>query len=281
MPTYSVTGASGHLRALAVQELLARGASASDIVAVVRTPSKAIGLAELSVQVREGDYSRPETLSAAITGVDRLLLVSSSKAGQRVARHTNVIQAAKTAGVSRIAYTRMLNADDTTNPLAGEQALRQAGVPFTLLRNGWYTEHYTDQLGQYLQHDEILDAANSGRISAATPPGPRRRRTAPRRRSNRSYELSGPAFGLPELARVISEATGTPATYRDLPVEQYTSWLQDAGLDEATARFVAALDASIANGDLETNSQDLAQLLAKPEARAADPPRRQRGSPAR
>lgn len=173
MPTYAVTGASGHLRALAVQELLARGASASDIVAVVRTPSKAIGLAELSVQVREGDYSRPETLSAAITGVDRLLLVSSSKAGQRVARHANVIQAAKTAGVSRIAYTSMLNADDTTNPLAGEhpvseQALRQAGVPFTLLRNGWYTEHYTDQLGQYLQHDEILDAANSGRISAAT-----------------------------------------------------------------------------------------------------------------
>jgi len=92
-------------------------------------------LAEGGVGVREADYSRPQTTGAALAGVDRLLLVSSSEAGQRVAQHTNVIEAARTAETSRIVYTSMLNADDSTNPLAGEhrdseRALRDMGVPF-------------------------------------------------------------------------------------------------------------------------------------------------------
>jgi NAD(P)H dehydrogenase (quinone) len=272
MPTYAVTGASGHLGRLAVQELLARGVPASDVVAVVRTRGKAADLADHGVQVREADYSRPQTLGAALTGVERLLLISSSEPGQRVAHHTNVIQAAKTARTSRIVYTSMLNADDATNPLAGEhrdseQALREADVPFTLLRNGWYTENYTDQIGQYLEAGEILGAADNGRISAAS----RQDYAAAAATAlledeggNRTYELGGPAFDLPELARIITEVTGTKVTYRDLPAGEYASWLQRAGLDEATAHFVAALDAPIARGDLETNSQDLAQLLGRP-----------------
>jgi NAD(P)H dehydrogenase (quinone) len=272
MPTYAVTGASGHLGRLAVQELLARGVPASDVVAVVRTRGKAADLAGLGVQVREADYSRPETLGAALAGVERLLLVSSSEPGQRVAHHTNVIQAAKTAGTSRVVYTSMLNADNTTNPLAGEhqdseRALREADVPFTLLRNGWYTENYTDQTGQYLEAGEIVGAAGHGRISAASRPDYAAAAAAAlleEEEGNRTYELGGPAFGLSELARIITEVTGTKVTYRDLPVEEYASRLQRAGLDEATAHFVAALDASIARGDLETSSQDLAELLGRP-----------------
>jgi NAD(P)H dehydrogenase (quinone) len=272
MPTYAVTGASGHLGRHAVQELLARGVSAADVVAVVRTRGRAADLADRGVQVREADYSRPQTLGAALAGVERLLLVSSSDPGQRAAHHTNVIQAAKTAGTSRIVYTSMLNADDTTNPLAGEhqdseRALREAEVPFTLLRNGWYTENYTSQIGQYLEAGEILGAAGHGRISAAS----RQDYAAAAATAllddeggNRTYELGGPAFDLPELARIITEVTGTKVTYRDLPAGEYASWLQRAGLDEATARFVTALDVSIARGDLETSSHDLEQLLGHP-----------------
>jgi len=271
MPTYAVTGASGHLGRLAVQELLAHGVSASDIVALARTSGTAADLAERGVQVREADYSRPQILDAALAGVDRLLLVSSSVPGQRAAHHANVIEAAKTAGASRIAYTSILNADDTTNPLAGEhqdseRALREAGVPFTLLRNGWYTENYTDQLGQYLQRGEIVGAADRGRISAATRQDYATAAAAAllHDEGNRTYELGGPSFDLAELAQVIREATGTPVAYRDLPAEEYVSRLQEAGLDEASARFVAALDVSIAHGDLETKSQDLARLLGHP-----------------
>jgi NAD(P)H dehydrogenase (quinone) len=285
MPSYAVTGASGQLGRLAVQELMSRGVPADDIVAVVRTPSKADDLARSGAHVRVADYSRPQTLGAALAGVDRLLLVSSSVPGQRAAHHTNVIEAAKTAGVSRIAYTSILNADDTTNPLAGEhqdseRALRAADVPFTLLRNGWYTENYTGQLGQYLQRGEIVGAAGHGRISAATRQDYAAAAAAALlhdEAGNRTYELGGPAFDLAELAGVISEVTGTPVAYRDLPVEEYASRLRDAGLDEENARFVAALDASIAHGDLETSSQDLARLLGRPATPLADVVRAARG----
>ncbi len=278
MITYAVTGASGKLGRLAVQELLARSVPASDIVAIVRSPAKATDLAERGVQVREGDYSRPDTLGVALAEVERVLLVSSSEPGQRVLHHASVIAAAKAAGASRIVYTSMLNVDNTTNPLAGEhqdteQALRDAGVPFTLLRNGWYTENYTDQIGQYLERGEIIGAAGHGRISAAT-----RQDYAEvaavallqDQDGNRTFELGGPAFDLPELAQVISETNGRSVTYRNLPVEEYTTELQQAGLDEGTAQFVAALDASIANGDLETDSQDLTRLLGRPATPLTD-----------
>jgi len=123
--THAVTGASGHLGRLAVQELLARGVPASDVVAVVRTRDKAGDLADSGVQVREADYSHPETRVAALGGVERVLLISSSEPSQRVAHHTTVIQAAKTVGTSRIVYTSMLNADDTTNPLIAGVHLKQ------------------------------------------------------------------------------------------------------------------------------------------------------------
>jgi NAD(P)H dehydrogenase (quinone) len=273
--TFAITGASGHLGRFAVDELLARGVPASDVVALVRTAGKAAGI---GVQVREADYSRPETLRAALAGVDRLLLVSSNEPGGRVAHHVNVIEAATAAGVSRIAYTSMLNADHTTNPLAGEhqeteRALAKSGVPFTLLRNGWYTENYTDQLGQFLERGEIVGAAGGGKISAGT-----RRDYATAAAvallqdedGNRTYELGGPAFDLSTLAGVISEVTGTTVTYRDLPVDEYAAVLRQAGPDEASAGFVAALDASIAHGDLETDSQDLPRLLGRPATAPID-----------
>ena len=100
MPGYAVTGASGHLGRFAVHQLLARGVLAPN-VAVVRTCGEAAGLAA-GVQVREADYLRPETLGAALTGVDRLLLVSSSEVRQLVAHHINAIAAAGAPGLSRI-----------------------------------------------------------------------------------------------------------------------------------------------------------------------------------
>jgi NAD(P)H dehydrogenase (quinone) len=286
MPTYAVTGAAGHLGRLAVEELLARGVPSSDVIAVVRSASKAADLAERGVQVREADYSHLKDLEAALAGVDRLLLISSSEAGRRVAHHTNVIEAARTVGTSRIVYTSMINLDDTTSPLAdehqeSERVLREAGVPFTLLRNGWYTENYTDQLDRFLQTGEIVGAAVGGRISAATRQDLAAAAVSALQEGeegNRTYELGGPAFDLSELAQVISEVTGTPMTYRDLPADDYATWLLHSGLDEQSARFVAALDVSIAQGDLETDSQDLTRLLGRPATSLTEVVRAARGS---
>jgi NAD(P)H dehydrogenase (quinone) len=285
MTTYAITGASGQLGRLAVEELLNRGVPASDVVAIVRSRGKAADLADRGAQVREADYTRPPTLGAALDGVDRLLLISSPEAGKRLSQHTNVIEAAKATGTARIVYTSILNADDSTNPLAGEhqeteEALGAAGVPFTLLRNGWYTENYTDQLDQYLKDGEIIGAAGSGRISAATRQDYATAAAAALlqdHEGNRTYELGGTAFDLPELAQVISDVTETPVSYTDLPVADYAARLEQAGLDEATAHFVAALDASIAHGDLETASEELERLIGHPPTRLIDVVRTARG----
>ncbi|MDT4904801.1 MAG: hypothetical protein QOH52_2817 [Pseudonocardiales bacterium] len=272
MTSYAVTGSSGALGRLAVRELLARGVPAADIVALARTPSKAADLTELGIQVRTADYADQQTLTAALTDVDRLLLVSSSQAGQRLAHHTNVIEAAQTTGVSRIVYTSMIKADESTNPLAEEHrnteaALRAATVPFTSVRNGWYTENYTGQLTSYLQRGEIIGATGSGAISAATRQDYAVAAVVALLQDsdgNQTYELGGPAFTLTDLAQVITEVTGIQVTYRDLPVEEYIADLQRTGLAEDTARFVATLDDSIAQGDLHSDSHDLADLLGRP-----------------
>ena len=222
-PTYAITGASGHLGRLVVAELLARDVAARDVVGVVHARADAAELTDGTVEVREADCARPPSLDAAFAGVERLLLVSSGEPEQRVAHHTNIIQAAQAAGVSRIVYTSILNADHTANPLAVEhrhieRAFRTAGVPFTVLRNGRYVH------GQ---------------------------------EGSRRYELGGPAFDLPELARTINEVIGTTLTYRDLPVARYADVLQRAGLDRGAGRLVAALDACVARGEFETAAQTL------------------------
>ena len=273
MTTYAVTGATGQLGRLAVEDLLTRGVSAADVVAVVRTPAKAADLAERGVQVREGDYDRPDTLPAALAGVDRLLLVSGSEIGRRLPQHEAVITAAKAAGVSRIVYTSLLKADTTSLPIAGEHVgtealLREAGVPFTVLRNGWYTENYTGQLGQYLATGAVLGATAAGRISAATRADFAAAAVSAlideAEATGEVHELGGPAFTLAELAATITEVTGTSVTHRDLSGEQYGAALQQAGLDEGSAGFLAVVDAAIARGDLHTDSDALSRLLGRP-----------------
>ncbi|MBI9115632.1 NAD(P)H-binding protein [Sanguibacter suaedae] len=271
MTTYAVTGATGPFGRHAVEELLSRGVAPADVVAVVRTPSKAADLAERGVQVREGDYSRPETLPAALAGVQRLLLVSGSEVGARVAQHTAVVEAAKAAGVERIAYTSILRADTTSNPLAGEhrateQVLRDSGITSVILRNGWYLENYTSQLGQYLEHGAVLGAAGTGKVSGAARADYAAAAVTALLADDdgATYELGGPAFTFDELAATVTEVTGTTVVSRDMTPAQYAAALQQVGLDEGTAGFVSSLDASIAAGDLETDSDDLARLVGRP-----------------
>ncbi|WP_298462212.1 NAD(P)H-binding protein [uncultured Cellulomonas sp.] len=271
MPTYAVTGASGHLGRLVIESLLARGVGADDVVAVVRTPAKVADLADRGVVVREGDYSRPDTLGPALDGVRRVLLISGDEVGQRVGQHSAVVAAARAAGVERIAYTSILRADTTENPLAPdhratEEVLRSSGLPFTVLRNGWYTENYTDQLPRYLEQGEIVGAAGSGRVSAA-PRADYAEAAAAALVGDADgdvvLELGGPAFTFAELAATVSEAGGRPVTHRALATDEFAATLESAGLDAGTAAFVASLDEAIARGDLETDSDDLARLLGR------------------
>ena len=285
MTTYAVTGATGGLGRRAVEELLDRGVPAGDVVAVVRRPDAAADLAARGVQVREGDYSRPETLPGALAGVTRLLLVSGNEPGARVAQHRAVAEAAAAAGVQRLVYTSIAHADTSGNPLAGEhrgteEALGEVGVPTTVLRNSWYVENYTAQLDQYLATGEILGAAGEGRVSVAPRADYAVAATTALladQEGSGVLELGGPGVTLAELAAAVTEATGTPVRYRDLPAEELTAALQEAGLDAGTAAFVAAIDTSIARGELDTGEETLTALLGRQVTPLVDAVRAARG----
>jgi NAD(P)H dehydrogenase (quinone) len=275
----TVTGASGHLGRLAVEAMLERGVPASDIVVVVRTTGKAADLAARGVQVRHGDYAEPGTLTDALAGAGALVLVSSSEVGQRVPQHRNVIDAAVTAGVSRIVYTSFLNADTTGAALAAEhkateQAIEASGLTYTFLRNGWYIENYTENLAPAFQLGAIFGAAGEGRIAGAT-----RADYAAAIASvatgvgheNMIYELAGDdSFTMAELAAEVSARSGKQIAYTNLPAEEYAKVLLQAGLPEPLAAILADSDVAVARGDLTTTSTDLRDLIGRPTTSLAE-----------
>jgi len=275
MTTYAVTGVTGYLGRLVVAELLARGVPATDVVTLARTPEKA---ADLGVPVRRADYSDPSTLAGALAGVDVLLLVSGTELGQRVAQHTNVIKATEVAGVGRVAYTSIANAEHSTNPLqpehkATEDVLRASGVPFTILRDNWYLENYTGQLPQYLAKGEVLGIDGTARVGAATRADMATAIVAALldpATEGATLELAGPPLTLAGLAETITDVTGTAVAYRDVTAQELTAALRGTGMDDATAGFVVALEESVARGDLDVRSDDLERLLGRPATSLAD-----------
>lgn len=267
----AVTGATGHLGRLVIQELL-RSVPAAHIVAAVRSPAKAQDLAALGVQVRQADYTQPATLQAAFAGVDKLLLISSSEVGQRAPQHRAVIAAAKAAGVKLIAYTSVLHADTSTLGLAAEHkdtevALAASGVPFVLLRNGWYTENYATVVPTAVQYGAVMGSAKEGRIAAAARADYAAAAAAVLVREGQAgkvYELAGDtAFNLTELAAEIAKQSGKPVAYVDMPQADYAAALVNVGLPEGFAALLADSDAAAANGGLYDGSKQLSQLIGR------------------
>ena len=267
--TIAITAATGQLGRLVVSKLMER-VPAADIVALVRSPEKA---ADLGVTVREADYARRETLGTALAGIDTLLLISGTAPGLRVAQHRSVIEVAKRAGVRSVVYTSGLHAD--TSPLdvaadhrATEADLKASGVPYTILRNGWYTENYTSAIAGALAAGAYLGSAGVGRISAAPRADYAEAATvvlADSGHDGKTYELAGvEAWTLADLAAEISRQTGRDIPYRDLPASEYTKVLTRVGLPEPVAQAVAGYGVAAAQGALFDDSRQLSKLIGRP-----------------
>ena len=274
--SYVVTGATGQLGRLVVSALLERGAAASDIVATGR---KLESLADLGVSTAVLDYNDPATIAAALKPGDVLLLVSSSEVGKRVPQHVAVIDAAKAAGVARIVYTSAPAA--TTSALvlapehkATEEALVASGVPFTILRNGWYTENYAAQIAEGRDTGSISLSVGDGRVASAS-----RKDFADAAAvallddslAGQVLELSGDyAWTFDELAAAIAGIVGRDVTYTRLSPDEHTAALTGAGLDAGTAGFVVALDGNIRDGLLAVTTGDLSRIIGRPTTPLAE-----------
>ena len=271
--TIAIFGATGHLGGLVIDHLIARGADPGDILALGRNEERLAGLAARGLRTARVDLADPAELPAALAGVQKVLLISASDPGARVAQHRAVIDAAAEAGVGHLAYTSILQAP--TSPLglavdhrATEDLIAASGIPATLLRNGWYTENYTDQLMGYLNSGVILGAAGEGRISAATRADFAEAAVAvlldEQVAGGTIYELGGDKpFTLGQLAGALGAATGQEVTYRDLDPQTLAGIYEQSGIPKVYAEILVDTDVRIRDGALEVHGSDLARLIGR------------------
>jgi NAD(P)H dehydrogenase (quinone) len=263
-----VTGATGQLGRLVIEKLKERVPSGS-IVALARSPQKA---ADLGVETREFDYNKPDNLANALKGIDSLLLISANEIGERTRQHKNVIEAAKRAGVKWIVYTSILHADTSTLSLAGEhlateEALKESGIQYTLLRNGWYTENYTGSVQGAVAGGGFLGSAGEGKISSAARADYAEAAAivlTGQNHQGKIYELAGDeAYTLTDLAAEISRQTGKDIPYKNLSENEYAGILKSFGLPEGYANAIAGWDISASKGDLFDNTHQLSNLTGR------------------
>ncbi|MFF3028980.1 SDR family oxidoreductase [Microbacterium sp. NPDC057944] len=274
--TILVTGATGNLGRLIIESLIERGASADQIVAGARDVAKA---ADLGVRAVHLDYTDPASVSAALDGVDSVVLVSSSEVGQRFAQHKAVIDAAAAAGVTKFVYTSAPKATTTDLILAPEhkateEAIAASGLPSVILRNNWYTENYVRDLATAAESGVLAAGVGDGRVASAS-----RKDFADAAavvlledgHLGQVYELGGDvAWNYDELAAAFAEITGRDVSYVRLGADEQVAALRAAGLDEGTAGFVAALDAGIRDGALADTDGTLARLIGRPTTPLVD-----------
>ncbi|GAA2639274.1 SDR family oxidoreductase [Streptomyces vastus] len=272
-----VTGATGHLGRFVIEGLLEK-VPADQITAVVRSEEKAAGYAARGVKIAVADYNAPETFDSVFSAGDKVLLISGNEFDKgRVGQHKVVLEAAKAAGVALLAYTSApgsLSAALADDHRGTEAAILESGVTYTLLRNGWYNENYTESLGQVLEHGAVVQAAGDGKVSSASRADYAAAAVAVltgEGHENKTYELGGDtAWGFAEYAAEVAKQSGKEIAYSPVSVEVFTGILTGVGLPEPLAATIAGVDASIEKGELVVTSGDLSRLTGRPTTPIAE-----------
>ncbi|MFE1878238.1 SDR family oxidoreductase [Streptomyces diastatochromogenes] len=272
-----VTGATGHLGRHVVEQLLEK-VPAEQITAVVRDEAKAADFAARGVKLAVADYNTPETFDGLFAAGDKVLLISGNEFDKgRVQQHQVVIDAAKAAGVALLAYTSApgsLKAALADDHRATEEALLASGLPYSLLRNGWYHENYTENLAPVLEHDAVVAAAGEGRVSSASRADYAAAAVAVltgEGHENTTYELGGDvAWSFAEYAAELSRQTGKEIAYNAVTDEVLKGILAGAGLPAPLVEIFVGVDASIEKGELVVSSGDLSRLAGRPTTPLAE-----------
>lgn len=275
-----ITGATGQLGKLVIDSLLDLGIAPDELVAAGRDQEKLAALYDAKgVRAARIDFDDAASLDAVFQTGDRVLLVSGNELGKRVEQHVNVINAARKAGVDQLVYTSAPKADTTTLVLAPEhkateEALIASGVPYTILRNGWYSENYAPALEQARHTGKLVASAGKGKVASAA-----RSDFAAAAATvltsgghhNAVYELSGDvAWDFEELAEAFSSVLGREVAYEAVDPAEHFAILTGAGLDEQTAGFLVALDGNIRDGELASTTGDLSRLTGRPTVPLAE-----------
>lgn len=268
--TYGISLGNSQLGRLAIGSLLENGVSPGEIVAVARTPARAEDLARQGILVRAAEYGDHASLATAFRGVDRLYMISGM-AGleERIQQHRGCIDAAREAGVSRIAYTSFIDSAEDSPFYPSrinrdtEAYLAASGLGHTVLRNGMYVEADLDYIPEYVKTGKIANNIGDGRISYIS-----RRDLAlagvqcltDEGHAGRTYTLTGPeAVTQSQLAQWISTWTGNAISYEVLSDGEYKESFPDAHW----ADVIVALYASVRAGNAEVITGDFDHITGR------------------
>ncbi|CAK8583736.1 MULTISPECIES: SDR family oxidoreductase [Priestia] len=267
-----VTGATGKLGTKVVDTLL-KTVPANQLAVSVRKPEKAEGLRVQGVDVRQGDFDRPETLDAAFKGIDRLLLISADGDNEtRIRQHTNAVAAAERAGVKFIAYTSIVNAQESKNFLAPthqatEEAILKTGISYSFLRNNWYLENEISSIQGVLAGAPWVTSAGNGKVgwalqqdyaeAAATV-------LSGNGHENTIYELSGKLLSQDELASALSSVLRKEVSVQLVDDATYADIMKGAGVPDFLIPMLVDIQKGIREGTLEIESNDFEKLLGRP-----------------
>jgi NAD(P)H dehydrogenase (quinone) len=271
MTTYAVTGATGKLGRLVLDEML-RKVAPGDVVALARDPAALSDYAMKGVQVRQADYDDPASLDAALQGVDRVLLISGNAVGQRGRQHGNIIEAAKKAGANYLAYTSILNARESKLALAPEhketeEILEQSGLNHDVLRMPWYSDNYVGGIAPAVEHGAIYGASGEGRFSTASRADLAAGAAAAlvNGKGGDIYELAGDeSWTMDQFAAEVSKHSGKPVKYVNQSEADYTKTLEGNGLPPPVAALLASTSYLAGEGQLFNDERQLSKLSGRP-----------------
>jgi len=277
MTKYLVTGATGQLGRVVIDHLV-KLVPAGDVVALVRKQGDGESFAKLGAEVRIGDYEDPASLREALSGIDRVLLISSPALGQRVPQHKALIDAAVANGVGFIAYTSLLGGAANPMQIAGEHIATEAliaesGITATILRNPWYTENFLMQIQSGLAGGQIFGASGEGRFSPATRAdlGEATAKVLVGGHDGKVIDLAGDdSFTMAQFVETLNALTGKSVAFVNLPEPAFAGGLMQVGIPEPIAKILADADAQAANDYLYSTDRSLSGLLGRPTASYVD-----------
>ncbi|MEH7884730.1 SDR family oxidoreductase [Bacillus sp. JJ1609] len=267
-----VTGATGKLGTKIVDSLL-KTVPANQLAVSVRNPEKAEGIKTRGVEVRQGDFDRPETLDTAFKGIDRLLIISADGDNEtRIRQHTNAVAAAERAGVKFIGYTSIVNAQESKNMLAPthkatEEAILKTGIPYSFLRNNWYLENESSSIQGVLAGAPWVTSAGTGKVGWALQQDYAEAAAAVlagNGHENTIYELSGKLLTQEEFASALGAVLGKEVPVQQVNDASYAEIMKGAGVPEFLIPFLVGIQKDIREGTLEIESSDFEKLLGRP-----------------
>ncbi|MBD8137693.1 SDR family oxidoreductase [Bacillus sp. CFBP 13597] len=266
-----VTGATGKLGTKVVETLL-KTVSANQLAVSVRNPEKAEELRARGVDVRQGDFDRPETLDTAFAGIDRLLIISADGDNEtRIRQHSNAVVAAERAGVKFIAYTSLANAKESKNFLAPthqatEESILKTGIPYSFLRNNWYLENEISSIQGVQAGAPWVTSAGNGKVGWALQQDYAEAAASVlsgNGHENTIYELSGKLLTQEELASAVGNVLGKEVPVQQVDDATYADIMKNVGLPDFLIPMLIDIQKGVREGTLEVESNDFEKLLGR------------------